>query len=46
MVLVGTPVSDRRVFPTFHQFGTYAADSVIYTVVNQGKGSRPQVRRR
>lgn len=36
--------SDPKIFPTFHQFGTYAAESVIYAVVNQGKGSRPQVK--
>jgi len=36
--------SDPKIFPTFRQFGTYAAESVIYAVVNQGKGSRPQVK--
>jgi hypothetical protein len=36
--------SDPKIMPTFRQFGAYAAETVIYAVVNQGKGSRPQVK--
>lgn len=36
--------SDPKSFPSFPQFGKYAAEYVIYTVVGEGKGSRPGVK--
>ncbi len=36
--------SDPKMYPTMRQFGVFAAETVIYTVLNQQKGSRPQVK--
>jgi hypothetical protein len=36
--------SDPKNLPTYAQFGRYAADYLIYTIVQNGKGSRPSVK--
>lgn len=36
--------SDPKQYPTFPQFGRYAAETVIYTVMLDGKGQRPSVK--
>lgn len=36
--------SDPKAFPSFAQFGRYAAEVVLFAVVNDGKGQRPTVK--
>ena len=36
--------SDPKNYPTFAQFGKFAAETLIYTIVNEGKGQRPNVK--
>jgi hypothetical protein len=36
--------SDPKQFPTFTQFGRFAAEMLIFQLANDGKGQRPSVK--
>jgi hypothetical protein len=36
--------SDPKVFPTFTQFGRFAAETLIFQLVNDGKGQHPAIK--